>query len=51
MQLRAIENLERLRSHGENKALVIAATGTGKIYMSAFDVMEFNPKKNVIYSS
>ncbi|WP_455539448.1 DEAD/DEAH box helicase [Terrisporobacter sp.] len=45
MQMRAIENLERLRAHGENKALVIAATGTGKTYMSAFDVMEFKPKR------
>ena len=44
MQKRAIENLERLRLHGENKALVIAATGTGKTYMSAFDVMQYKPK-------
>lgn len=45
MQKRAMENLERLRSFGENKALVIAATGTGKTYMSAFDVKHFQPKK------
>ena len=45
MQKRAIENLDRLRNHGENKALVIAATGTGKTYMSAFDVKEYNPKR------
>ncbi|WP_418585201.1 DEAD/DEAH box helicase [Intestinibacter sp.] len=45
MQLRAMENLNRLRKHGESKALVIAATGTGKTYMSAFDVKQFNPKK------
>lgn len=45
MQKRAMENLERLRAYGENKALVIAATGTGKTYMSAFDVMECNPKR------
>lgn len=45
MQKEAMENLERLRSAGENKALVIAATGTGKTYMSAFDVMAFNPKR------
>lgn len=45
MQKRATENLERLRSYGENKALVIAATGTGKTYMSAFDVKSFRPKK------
>ena len=45
MQRRAVENLQRLREHGETKALVIAATGTGKTYMSAFDVMEFKPKR------
>ncbi|MCP8615943.1 DEAD/DEAH box helicase [Salirhabdus salicampi] len=45
MQRRAIENLERLRSYGETKALVVAATGTGKTYMSAFDVSEFKPKR------
>ncbi|MGY0694954.1 DEAD/DEAH box helicase [Virgibacillus sp. FSP13] len=45
MQQRAMENLERLRTIGENKALVIAATGTGKTYMSAFDVKKEKPKK------
>ncbi|PGV47831.1 DEAD/DEAH box helicase [Bacillus sp. AFS037270] len=45
MQKRATENLERLRSFGESKALVIAATGTGKTYMSAFDVKSYKPKK------
>ncbi|MFC0190149.1 DEAD/DEAH box helicase [Fictibacillus aquaticus] len=45
MQKRAIENLERLRAFGEKKALVIAATGTGKTYMSAFDVKRYSPKK------
>lgn len=45
MQRRAMENLERLRTFGENKALVIAATGTGKTYMSAFDVKSVNPKR------
>lgn len=45
MQKRAMENLERLRNFGERKALVIAATGTGKTYMSAFDVKNFKPKR------
>ncbi|MCF6139193.1 DEAD/DEAH box helicase [Pseudalkalibacillus berkeleyi] len=45
MQKRAMENLERLRDHGENKALVIAATGTGKTYMSAFDVKNLRPNR------
>lgn len=45
MQKRAMANLDRLRYLGENKALVIAATGTGKTYMSAFDVINCNPHK------
>ncbi|MBO0959677.1 DEAD/DEAH box helicase [Neobacillus sp. MM2021_6] len=45
MQKRATENLDRLRSFGEKRALVIAATGTGKTYMSAFDVKNVKPKK------
>ena len=45
MQRQAVENLERIRSIGENKALVIAATGTGKTYMSAFDVKSVKPKR------
>ncbi|QCJ41180.1 DUF3427 domain-containing protein [Bacillus sp. S3] len=45
MQKRATENLERLRSYGEKKALVIAATGTGKTYMSAFDVKNVKPRR------
>ncbi|MBL4933204.1 DEAD/DEAH box helicase [Clostridium paridis] len=45
MQKRAIENLNRLRESGETKALVIAATGTGKTYMSAFDVINYKPNK------
>lgn len=45
MQRRAMENLERLRNFGEKKALVIAATGTGKTFMSAFDVKNVNPAR------
>ncbi|KOC32585.1 DEAD/DEAH box helicase [Clostridium botulinum] len=45
MQNRAISNLNRLRLQGEDKALVVGATGTGKTYMSAFDVINYNPKK------
>lgn len=45
MQKLAMENLERVRGFGENKALVIAATGTGKTYMSAFDVKSYQPRK------
>ena len=35
MQEEALLNLESLRASGENKALVIAATGSGKTYLSA----------------
>ncbi|MEG0841135.1 MAG: DEAD/DEAH box helicase [Erysipelotrichaceae bacterium] len=45
MQERAITNLNKLRKFKENKALVIAATATGKTYMSALDVKQFKPKK------
>ncbi|TGA95513.1 DUF3427 domain-containing protein [Sporolactobacillus shoreae] len=43
MQKQAMENLERLRNHGEKRALVISATGTGKTYMAAFDVRQLHP--------
>lgn len=45
MQLEAINSLDRLRAHGEIKALAIAATGSGKTYMAALDVTEVKPKK------
>ncbi|WP_366516753.1 DEAD/DEAH box helicase family protein [uncultured Clostridium sp.] len=45
MQSKATLNLQRLRAGEEDKALVIAATGTGKTYMSAFDVLNYKPKK------
>lgn len=45
MQIEALENLQKLRAEGKNKALIISATGTGKTYLSAFDASAFNPKK------
>lgn len=45
MQAEALQNLHRLREHGETKALAIAATGSGKTYMAAFDVREVAPKR------
>jgi len=45
MQSKAILNLRNLRTRGEDRGLVIAATATGKTYMSAFDVKQFAPKK------
>jgi len=38
MQLEALAALARLRDAGERKALIISATGTGKTFLSAFDV-------------
>lgn len=44
MQEKALEKLQNLRKKGENKALIIVATGTGKTYLSAFDVRNFKAK-------
>ncbi len=44
MQKEALENLEFLRKQKQNKALAICATGTGKTYLSAFDVRNFKAK-------
>ena len=45
MQNEALKNLEGLRLEKKDKALIISATGTGKTYLSAFDVKQFSPKK------
>jgi len=45
MQKKALFNLQKLRENNQKKALVIAATGTGKTYLSAFDVKQFSPKR------
>lgn len=45
MQSEALKNLNDLRKSGKNKALIISATGTGKTYLSAFDVQQYKPKK------
>ncbi len=45
MQSEAIVKLARLRQTGESKALAIAATGSGKTYMSVFDAMQYKPNK------
>lgn len=45
MQAKALASLEKLRSEGKDKALLISATGTGKTYLSAFDVLKVNPKR------
>jgi superfamily II DNA or RNA helicase len=45
MQEEALVKLNFLRQKGETKALAIAATGSGKTYLSALDVKAFKPKK------
>lgn len=45
MQQEALANLAGLRAAGKNKALLISATGTGKTYLSAFDVQAVKPKR------
>lgn len=45
MQLSALNNLADLRASGAKKGLIISATGTGKTYLSAFDVKNFAPKR------
>jgi len=45
MQREALENIKHLRKNGQKRALLISATGTGKTYLSAFDVQAFQPRK------
>lgn len=45
MQVAAIQALEKIRQKGANKALIVSATGTGKTYLSAFDLRNYNPKR------
>lgn len=48
MQKEAMAALHNLREEKQNRALLIAATGTGKTYLSIFDVNQVKPKK-VLY--
>ena len=45
MQQEALLNIELLRKQGKEKALLISATGTGKTFLTAFDVKKVKPKK------
>ena len=45
IQQEALNSLNALRNENKNKALIISATGTGKTYLSAFDVKNYNPKR------
>lgn len=45
MQESALEGIEKIRQSGDKRGLIISATGTGKTYLSAFDVRRYQPKK------
>ena len=45
MQQAALKEIQAVRDAGNDKGLVISATGTGKTYLSAFDVRRFAPKR------
>lgn len=45
MQARALSQLEQLKITGENRALVISATGTGKTILSALAAKQFSPSR------
>ena len=45
MQREALMNLASLRRKGEHRAIIISATGTGKTYLSAFDVRQVKPRR------
>lgn len=45
MQVAAIQGLNNIRENGADKALLISATGTGKTYLSAFELRNYNPTK------
>ena len=48
MQLAFIENLSKIIASGENRALLISATGTGKTYASAF-AAQYKEYKKVLF--
>ena len=45
MQRQALRQISRYRLMGVKKALVVAATGSGKTYLAAFDALNFQAKK------
>lgn len=45
MQRKALKELNRYRAMGIGRALVVAAAGSGKTYLAAFDALNFNPKR------
>lgn len=45
IQSEALDNLDALRNNNKDKALIISATGTGKTFLTAFDVAKVKPKR------
>lgn len=45
MQALALDALGKLHEHGEPRALLVSATGTGKTYLSAFDIAATRPHR------
>ena len=45
MQKKALKELNRYRANGTGRALVVAAAGSGKTYLAAFDALNFAPKR------
>ncbi len=45
MQREALKEISRYRDMNVKRALVVAATGSGKTYLAAFDALNFNAKK------
>lgn len=43
MQRKALKELNRVRAMGAQRAMVIAAAGSGKTYLAAFDALNMNP--------
>ncbi|MTH54241.1 DUF3427 domain-containing protein [Bacillus mangrovi] len=45
MQEAALSQIAAVRENGKDKGIIISATGTGKTYLSAFDVRRYAPKR------
>lgn len=45
MQAEALEEIAKVRAAGEDKALVVSATGTGKTILAALDVKAVGPRR------
>ena len=45
MQRKALKELNRNRAMGIKRSLIVAAAGSGKIFLAAFDALNFNPNR------